>query len=53
MFTPMDDALEERMIDINTTAVIKGTKVALLHMAKRGGGSIVHLASVAGFFSSP
>ncbi|CEP19296.1 hypothetical protein [Parasitella parasitica] len=53
MFTEMDDELEERMIDINTTAVIKGTKVALLHMAKRGGGSIVHLASVAGFFSSP
>lgn len=53
MFTPLDDALEERMININTTAVIKGTKVALLHMAKRGGGAIVHLASVAGFFSSP
>ncbi|KAI8637848.1 hypothetical protein BD408DRAFT_395011 [Parasitella parasitica] len=53
MFTEMDDELEERMIDINTTAVIKGTKVALLHMSKRGGGSIVHLASVAGFFSSP
>ncbi|KAL7311717.1 hypothetical protein PS15m_009441 [Mucor circinelloides] len=53
MFTPMDDAVEERMIDINTTAVIKGTKVALLHMAKRGGGAIVHLASVAGFFSAP
>lgn len=53
MFTPMDDAVEERIIDINTTAVIKGTKVALLHMAKRGGGAIVHLASVAGFFSAP
>lgn len=53
MFTPLDDKADERIIDINATAVIKGTKVALLHMAKRGGGSIVHLASVAGFFSSP
>ncbi|KAI7898592.1 uncharacterized protein BX663DRAFT_524008 [Cokeromyces recurvatus] len=51
-FSPMDDQLDERIIDINTTAVIKGTKVAVLHMAKRGGGSIVHLASVAGFYSS-
>lgn len=47
------DELEERIIDINSTAVIKGTKVALLHMAKRGGGSIVNLASVAGLFSGP
>jgi short-subunit dehydrogenase len=45
--------LEEKIIDTNITAVIKGTKVALLHMAKREGGSIVHLASVAGFFSPP
>jgi short-subunit dehydrogenase len=41
------------MININTTAVIKGTKVALLHMAKRGGGVILHLASVAGLASAP
>ncbi|KAI8877428.1 NAD(P)-binding protein [Backusella circina FSU 941] len=53
MFTPLDDELEERMININTTAVIKGTKVALLHMAKRGGGVVLHLASVAGLVSAP
>ncbi|KAI8145476.1 hypothetical protein BJV82DRAFT_603807 [Fennellomyces sp. T-0311] len=48
MFLPLDDALDERMIDINTTSVIKGTKVAMLHMAKRGGGVIVNMASAAG-----
>ncbi|CAO3650443.1 unnamed protein product [Mucor fragilis] len=52
-FSEMNDDLEEKIIDVNTTAVIKGTKVALLHMAKRGGGSIVHVASVAGFVASP
>lgn len=41
------------MLDINTTAVVKGTKVAMLHMAKRGGGAIVNTASVAGFLASP
>ena len=52
-FSEMNDDLEERIINVNTTAVIKGTKVALLHMAKRGGGSIIHVASVAGFAASP
>ncbi|KAI9270598.1 hypothetical protein BDA99DRAFT_602877 [Phascolomyces articulosus] len=53
MFLPLDDALDDRMLDINTTAVIKGSKVAILHMAKRGGGVIVNTASVAGFLCSP
>ncbi|KAG2193469.1 hypothetical protein INT46_002381 [Mucor plumbeus] len=52
-FSTMDDDIEEKIIDVNTTAVIKGTKVAILHMAKRGGGAIIHVASVAGFVSSP
>ncbi|CAO0790125.1 unnamed protein product [Mucor circinelloides] len=52
-FSEMNDDLEEKIINVNTTAVIKGTKVALLHMAKRGGGSIIHVASVAGFAASP
>ncbi|GAA5796955.1 hypothetical protein EDC94DRAFT_690339 [Helicostylum pulchrum] len=47
------DATDDRIIDINTTAVIKGTKVALLHMAKRGGGSIVLMASMAGLYCAP
>ncbi|KAL9552933.1 hypothetical protein MBANPS3_003549 [Mucor bainieri] len=53
MFSPLDDEMEEKVLQVNTIGVIKGTKVALLHMAKRGGGSIVHIASAAGFFSSP
>ncbi|KAL7321379.1 hypothetical protein PS15m_001151 [Mucor circinelloides] len=53
MFSPLDDEIEEKILNVNTLGVIKGTKVALLHMAKRGGGSIVHVASAAGFFSSP
>ncbi|KAL1935632.1 hypothetical protein VTP01DRAFT_4772 [Rhizomucor pusillus] len=53
IFLPLDDDLDERMIDINATAVIKGTKVATLHMAKRGGGVIVNTASVAGLMSAP
>ena len=40
------------MLGINTTAVIKGGKVAMLHLAKRGGGVIVNTASVAGVSSS-
>lgn len=41
------------MLDVNTMGVIKGTKVAVLHMAKRGGGVIVNTASVASFLTSP
>ncbi|KAI8637049.1 hypothetical protein BD408DRAFT_437362 [Parasitella parasitica] len=50
MFSSLDDQIEEKIFNINTIDVIKGTKVALLHMATRGGGSIVHIASAAGFF---
>ncbi|KAI9488617.1 hypothetical protein BDB00DRAFT_932549 [Zychaea mexicana] len=53
MFLPMDDAMDDRMLDINTTGVVKGTKVAMLHLAKRGGGVIVNTASVAGFLAGP
>ncbi|KAI8097968.1 uncharacterized protein B0P05DRAFT_98294 [Gilbertella persicaria] len=53
MFGPLDDEKDERIFDVNTISIIKGTKVALLHMAKRGGGVIVNTASVAGFYSSP
>ncbi|KAG2228309.1 hypothetical protein INT45_011101 [Circinella minor] len=53
MFMPFDDKLDERMLDINTTAVIKGNKVAMLHLAKRGGGSIINIASAAGLRSRP
>ncbi|CDS13304.1 hypothetical protein LRAMOSA05482 [Lichtheimia ramosa] len=48
VFLPLDDEREERIFKINTLGVIKGTKVALLHMAARGGGVIVNTASLLG-----
>ncbi|OBZ86668.1 15-hydroxyprostaglandin dehydrogenase [NAD(+)] [Choanephora cucurbitarum] len=44
---------DDRMMNINVAGLIKGTRVALLHLAKRGGGSIVHIASMAGLASVP
>lgn len=41
------------MLSVNTMGVIKGTKVAMLHMAKRGGGVIINTASIAGMFCLP
>ncbi|KAI8353331.1 hypothetical protein BD560DRAFT_215439 [Blakeslea trispora] len=49
----MDDDTDDRIMDVNVTGLIKGTRVALLHLARRGGGAIVHFASVAGFVSIP
>ncbi|KAI8100141.1 uncharacterized protein BX664DRAFT_322984 [Halteromyces radiatus] len=51
LFTDLNDLQDERMIDVNVTSVIKCTKVATLHLARRGGGVIVSTASVAGFHS--
>ncbi|KAI7882530.1 NAD(P)-binding protein [Lichtheimia hyalospora FSU 10163] len=48
IFLPLDDEREERIFKINTMGVIKGTKVAILHMAARGGGVIVNTASLLG-----
>ncbi|KAG2233047.1 hypothetical protein BDF21DRAFT_396534 [Thamnidium elegans] len=53
IFTPLDDKLEERIFNVNVIGMIKGSKVAILHMAKRGGGSIVCTSSAAGFYSVP
>ncbi|KAJ8663293.1 hypothetical protein O0I10_000532 [Lichtheimia ornata] len=50
LFAPFDDEADERIMDINTTAVMKGTKIALVHMAKRGGGTIVNTASFYGIY---
>ncbi|CAO3649984.1 unnamed protein product [Cunninghamella blakesleeana] len=50
IFGPLDDERDEKMIDINVTSVIKGTKVATLHLARRGGGVIINTASCAGIF---
>ncbi|KAI7850314.1 hypothetical protein BDC45DRAFT_518535 [Circinella umbellata] len=43
------DESDEFMINVNTMGVIKGTKVAILHLAKRGGGVIVNNASTGAF----
>ncbi|KAI8374161.1 uncharacterized protein BYT42DRAFT_606148 [Radiomyces spectabilis] len=48
LFAPLDDKLEMAIYEVNVGGVIKGNKVALLHMAKYGGGVIVNTASVAG-----
>ncbi|KAI8370130.1 hypothetical protein EDC96DRAFT_606809 [Choanephora cucurbitarum] len=52
-FDLMEDEIDDRMMNVNVAGLIKGTRVALLHLAKRGGGSIVHIASVAGLASVP
>ncbi|ORX46034.1 NAD(P)-binding protein [Hesseltinella vesiculosa] len=52
IFAPLDDDRENRLIDVDLTAVVKGTKVALLHMAAHG-GSIVVTASVCSFMTPP
>ncbi|KAI8140759.1 3-oxoacyl-reductase [Fennellomyces sp. T-0311] len=52
VFGEMDDETEERVFMINTLGVVKGTKVAMLHMAKRGGGVIINTSSTGGFHST-
>ncbi|SAL99204.1 hypothetical protein [Absidia glauca] len=52
LFGPFDDVGDEKMMQVNVNSVIKGTKVAVLHMARRGGGVIVSTASMAGLYSS-
>ncbi|KAG2219512.1 hypothetical protein INT45_002829 [Circinella minor] len=48
-FKDLDDENDEFMINVNTMGVIKGTKVAILHLAKRGGGVIINTASTGAF----
>ncbi|ORZ01140.1 hypothetical protein BCR43DRAFT_486444 [Syncephalastrum racemosum] len=48
-FSPLDDEMDELIVNVNLMGVIKGTKVAIRHMAKRGGGTIVNTASFYGF----
>ncbi|ORX46033.1 NAD(P)-binding protein [Hesseltinella vesiculosa] len=52
LFGDFDDERDSKMMDINVTSVIKGTKVATLALAKRGGGVIVNTASIAGLFAN-
>ena len=52
--TILDDTLENwrRTIAVNLEAVQMGSKLVAPHMAKRGEGRIVHIASIQGFASS-
>ncbi|KAH8555643.1 hypothetical protein BGW37DRAFT_478021 [Umbelopsis sp. PMI_123] len=50
VFSPLEG--ESKTLQVNIDGVIKGNRVALLHLAKRGGGVIVNTASVAGFLGS-
>ncbi|KAG2178940.1 hypothetical protein INT43_001787 [Umbelopsis isabellina] len=49
IFSPLEG--DFKSLDVNLNAVIKGNKVAVLHLNKRGGGVIVNTASVAGFLT--
>lgn len=47
----MVDDKEAELPNTNFLGIVKSTKVAVLHLAKRGGGVIVNMASTAGFQS--
>ncbi|KAI7849075.1 hypothetical protein BDC45DRAFT_521478 [Circinella umbellata] len=50
-FSPLDDGNDMSIQNINIGGVIKGNKVALLHMAKQNkGGVIVNTSSMAGLY---
>ncbi|KAI9499396.1 hypothetical protein BDB00DRAFT_924632 [Zychaea mexicana] len=51
-FTELDDEADENLFNVNVMGVVKGTKVALLHLAKRGGGVIISTASIGAFSSN-
>jgi short-subunit dehydrogenase len=52
-FIDEDDLTAQRMIDINLSAVIVGTKLALARMIPRDRGHIVNISSQAGKFGAP
>ncbi|WP_010283664.1 SDR family NAD(P)-dependent oxidoreductase [Bacillus timonensis] len=41
----------DRLMNLNLKSVLLGTRFAIPHMIKAGGGSIINTASMAGFFS--
>jgi NAD(P)-dependent dehydrogenase (short-subunit alcohol dehydrogenase family) len=51
----MDHTAEDwhRMIDINLTGPFYCSQAVVPHMARRGGGKIIHLASIASFLGRP
>lgn len=52
-FSSMDDRDFDRVIAVNFTALVDGTRAALEVMEPRGAGTIVNVASVAGFLPAP
>lgn len=52
-FTQATSDQWQRVIDVNLRAVILGTHLALPLLRRRGGGSIVHTASLAAFVGFP
>ena len=39
----------DRLMDVNLKSVLLGSRFAIPHMIKAGGGSIINTASMAGF----
>ncbi|KAI9269022.1 hypothetical protein BDA99DRAFT_503260 [Phascolomyces articulosus] len=51
LLDPLDDEQDVKLMNVNTMGVIKGTKVAVRHLVKRGGGVIVATSSGLGLES--
>jgi NAD(P)-dependent dehydrogenase (short-subunit alcohol dehydrogenase family) len=49
----IDDDAWQRTIDINLSAVYKGTQAAIARMKGAGGGSIINIASIEGLIGEP
>ena len=45
------DEKDEKIMDVNAMGIIKGTKVAVRHLTKRGGGVIIATSSALGLES--
>jgi short-subunit dehydrogenase len=52
-FAAQSDSTFEKVLDVNLRAVVRGTRLALSHMEQMGAGTVVNMASVAGFVPAP
>ncbi|KAI9495975.1 hypothetical protein BDB00DRAFT_179129 [Zychaea mexicana] len=53
IFLPPDDENDARAMNVNAVGTMKGTKIAMLHLAKRGGGVIINCSSTLGSNAVP